>query len=247
MHRLFCDAALEQGGKVVISTEDLHHLRDVLRLRDGETVALVDPAGIQGTGTVVREPEFALICTEKEDRQRKEEGGDVILYMGLAKGEKFDLIVQKTVELGVLKIVPVMFGRCIVRLSEKDIPKRLSRWNRIAREAAMQSGRIRIPEVTAPVTVAELCGAIEGTRTLLAWEMEKETSVKEALSRTDPEEPLALIVGPEGGIDEEEADRITGAGAVSVSLGSRILRCETAPIALMSIVEYERGGMEARK
>ena len=111
----------------------------------------------------------------------------------------------------------------------------------------MQSGRIRIPEVTAPVTVAELCGAIEGTRTLLAWEMEKETSVKEALSRTDPEEPLALIVGPEGGIDEEEADRITGVGAVSVSLGSRILRCETAPIALMSIVEYERGGMEARK
>ena len=79
----------------------------------------------------------------------------------------------------------------------------------------------------------------------MAWEMEKETSVKEALRRMDPEEPLALIVGPEGGIDEEEAERIVRAGAVSVSLGSRILRCETAPIALMSIAEYKRGGMEA--
>ena len=244
MHRLFCDANLEIGQKVTVSDADLHHVRDVLRMREGETIALVDPSGIRGTGKVVRDPEFALVCTEKEDRRQQEAGGDITLFMGLAKGEKFDLVVQKSVELGVLRIVPVMFERCIVRLDPRDTQKRTARWNRIAREAAMQSGRLRIPAVEAPVDVGTLCNEIRGTRAILAWEMEKERSVKAALREADSAEPLALIVGPEGGIDEKEAEEIVRAGAVSVSLGNRILRCETAPIALLSVVQYERGGME---
>ena len=109
----------------------------------------------------------------------------------------------------------------------------------------MQSGAAAVPQVTMPRTVAQVCEQIADTKTLLAYELEHVRGLGEALDALDKRAPLGLIVGPEGGIDPQEAAQLTDAGAVSVSLGTRILRCETAPLVLLSVAQFVRGGLDA--
>lgn len=246
MRRIFCDGPLVENEAAQIGADDLHHAKNVLRMKDGETIFLVDPAGNRCVGTVETQPEFLIRCGAVERTKSVDPAGDVTLYMGLAKGEKFDFVVQKAVELGARYVVPVTFSRCVARLrDEKDAEKKCARWNKIARSAAMQSGAPALPEVLPPKNVCEVCKEIRGKKTILAYELERRRSIGDALNDAEAGAPLGLIVGPEGGIDESEARALIEAGAVSVSLGTRILRCETAPLALLSVVQFVRGGMDA--
>ena len=247
MHRLFCDAPLVMGEHAVVSSDDLHHVKNVLRMKDGETLALVDPTGATAMGTIDTKDGFCIRCGEVSPSAAQEAGGNITLYMGLAKGDKFDFVVQKAVELGASRIVPVAFARSVVKITAKDEEKKCTRWNKIAREAAMQSGRLFLPEVTRPMSVAQVCADIEGMHTLVAYELEKNCSIADGLASVPTDAPLGLIVGPEGGIEEREVEAFCASGAVSISLGSRIMRCETAPIALLSVAQFVRGGMDARK
>ena len=247
MRRLFCDGPLTEGAAAILSGEDLHHIKNVLRMKPGQTIDLTDPSGATAVGTVAQTPEgFAVLCGRVTPPPKADAAqGALTLYMGLAKGDKFDFVVQKAVELGAQTIVPVAFCRSVVRLREADAQKKCVRWNKIAKEAAMQSGAAVPAQVTMPKTVAQVCEQIAGTKTLLAYELERRREIGDALFATDSALPLGLIVGPEGGIDPQEAAQLTDAGAVCVSLGRRILRCETAPLVLLSVAQFVRGGLQA--
>ena len=245
MHRLFCDAPLVQGQAAVVNADDLHHVKNVLRMKQGEVLALVDTTGATATGTIDTNNGFSILCGEVTPSGVTEAGGKITLYMGLAKGDKFDFVVQKAVELGAVRIVPVAFARSVVKITAKDEEKKCIRWNKIAREAAMQSGRLFLPEVTHPMTVSQVCEDMADKQVLVAYELEQHRSIADGLSLIPMDAELGLIVGPEGGIEQREVDQFCQAGATSISLGTRILRCETAPIALLSVAQFVRGGMGA--
>ena len=161
--------------------------------------------------------------------------------MALPKGDKMEFIVQKAVELGVSRIVPYLSKNCVSRPDKTE--KKVERWRKIAAEAAKQCGRGRLPEVAAVVSVAQaIAQAAESETALFFYENEKPTGLHDALAG-GVKDTVSLMVGPEGGFDPAEAKAAVDAGLQSVSLGTRILRCETAPIAALAAVLYAGGNM----
>ena len=157
--------------------------------------------------------------------------------MALPKGDKMEFIVQKAVELGVSRIVPYLSKNCVSRPDKTE--KKVERWRKIAAEAAKQCGRGRLPEVAAVVPVAQ---AAESETALFFYENERRIGLHDALAG-GVRDTVSLMVGPEGGFDPAEAKAAVDAGLQSVSLGTRILRCETAPIAALAAVLYAGGNM----
>ncbi len=184
-----------------------------------------------------------FLAAEGVEPSQGEPETHVTLYMGLPKGDKMDFIVQKAVELGAVEIVPFLAARSVSRPDAKTLQKKCERWRKIAREAAMQSGRGRIPAVGEPVSQAQAAvAAARCDAALFLYENERKTGIKQALAGK-PLRTVALMVGPEGGFAPEEAETATEAGMQSVSLGPRILRCETAPLAALAAVMYETGNL----
>jgi 16S rRNA (uracil1498-N3)-methyltransferase len=170
----------------------------------------------------------------------------ITLAQGLPKGRKFELIIQKAVELGVERIVPLAMARTVVRLEGKRASEKLERWRRIAREAAKQCRRTFLPEVEPLSGLEAFLEALGPPRPaqmrLLLWE-EASEPLRELLSRSGSPEAIICIVGPEGGIEPEEASLATRAGFAPASLGPRILRTETAPLALLAILQHTFGDL----
>ena len=165
----------------------------------------------------------------------------ITLFMALPKGDKMEFIVQKAVELGVSRIVPYLSKNCVSRPDKTE--KKVERWRKIAAEAAKQCGRGRLPEVAAVVPVAQaIAQAAESETALFFYENERRTGLHDALAG-GVRDTVSLMVGPEGGFDPAEAKAAVDAGLQSVSLGTRILRCETAPIAALAAVLYAGGNM----
>lgn len=164
------------------------------------------------------------------------------LYQALPKGDKMELIIQKAVELGAFEIVPFISERCISRPDKKSIASKLERWNKIALEAAKQCGRGILPRVCEPCCFEEAIRRASGADIrLFLYENEKERSLRSVLesARQNADIPeISLVVGAEGGFSEQEAERACDVGLEAVSLGRRILRCETAPISALSAVSY---------
>ncbi len=203
-----------------LSEENQKHAR-VLRLRDGEAVTVITPNGEQcdcayksgGTLRVLsRKP-----CENEPDVF-------VTLYQALPKGDKMDTIVQKCVELGISRIVPMLSARCVSRPDEKSLRKKRERWQKIALQAAMQSRRGIIPEVA------------DCVQTIFFYELGGD-SVKEIL--TGKPKTLGMFIGSEGGFEESEVRQVLANGGRAATLGKRILRAETAPLAALSIIMYQ--------
>lgn len=233
MHRFFVTA----GETARITGEDVRHIRRVLRLSPGETVVLCDGAGRECRAVIASVSDDAVICHcgAWEDAPT-EPACAVTLFQGLPKAGKMETIIQKCVELGVSRIVPVHMSRCVVT-PDREYGKKLVRYRRVALEAAKQSRRGRIPEI------GELCavGDLDLTpfdAAFVAYEEERDVSFKRALSgcRADS---IALIVGPEGGLEPQEVAALAAKGAAPVSLGRRILRTETAGMAMLAQLMYE--------
>ena len=167
-------------------------------------------------------------------------GPKLTIFQGLAKADKIEYIIQKCSELGVYEIVPVELKRCVVKLDGKDKLKKIERWQKIAEVAAKQSLRNDILEVHKIVSFNEMLEKFkEFDYVIMAYEKE-DNSLKNVIKNiTDLNSKIAVVIGPEGGIDEVEAEKIVEAGAKSVSLGKRILRTETAPVAISAIIMYE--------
>ena len=241
MPRFFV-AGQPENGLLTLHGENAHHAGRVLRLRPGESVTLCDGKGTDFDCTIESVEKDAVVCrvqgshpAETEPKQR------LTLFMALPKGDKMEFIVQKAVELGVSRIVPYLSKNCVSRPDKTE--KKVERWRKIAAEAAKQCGRGRLPEVAAVVPVAQaIAQAAESETALFFYENERRTGLRDALAG-GVRDTVSLMVGPEGGFDPAEAKAAVDAGLQSVSLGTRILRCETAPIAALAAVLYAGGNM----
>jgi 16S rRNA (uracil1498-N3)-methyltransferase len=238
---------------IKLATEEVRHLRDVLRLEPGTEVYVFDGEGREFQCVIeLYARDFANLRVAAEvPPARPESPLDLTLAVALLKGEKFDLVVQKTTELGVTRIVPAVTGRADVRLrDEGDANKRVARWQRIALEAAKQSGRARVPEVASPLTFKCLMqssseGAQLSTRALRLMFSEREgQSLTEAIEPLDREpRQIIALVGSEGGWTDDEIVQTREAGWKVVTLGGRILRAETAAIAVVALLQNLLGDL----
>ena len=174
---------------------------------------------------------------------RSEGNVELHIFQGLPKADKMELVIQKGTELGVSKFIPVAFKRSIVKLSGKDEQKKIERWQKIAEVASKQSHRDLVPEIASVISVKNICQLVpEYDIMLLAYEEETKHSIKQELlniKHTKENLRIAVVIGPEGGIEQEEVCELEKAGARSVSLGKRILRTETVALQVASIIMYE--------
>ncbi len=241
MVRFFVEPAQLQPEFLVLTGENAQHAK-VLRIRQGEEVLVCDGQGREALCTVsdVSDGQYSLVVnhrreTETEARVR------VSVYMAFPKADKLEHVIQKATELGAYEIVAFPSARCVSRPDEKSLKKKLERWQKIAASAAEQSGRGRIPQVlTLPSYAAALEQAAKADKALLFYENERATTLKMALSAS-PYETVSLLTGPEGGLEVAEVEKAMAAGLQVCTLGSRILRCETAPLCALSAVMYDAG------
>lgn len=244
MHRFYADPEKSEGDVFVLTPEDTLHAVKVLRMKEGDQAEIILNGNrysariAEASDTLVKLfPESTLLSTEPRL--------SVTLFQGLPKADKMDWIVQKSVELGVARIVPVAFSRCVVRLSEKDGAKKQERWQKIAREAGKQSGRCIVPEVLPPVSLKKLPDLFdECEQVAVPWE-ECPNRGPLAFAKEYPRlRSLGIVIGPEGGIASEEMEQLTAFGGKPITLGKRILRTETAGLAALSVFFGLYGEME---
>ena len=247
MHRFFVPSEWTDDDRVEIHGEVAHRIGRVLRLAPGAEIVLFDGSGMEWTvrlDGVARDHAAGRVLSS--EKGRGEPTVKLTLYQGVMKGSKFDWTLQKGTELGVSCFVPMDCRRSVPRIRRESQPARLARWRKIIVEAAEQSGRAVIPDVADPVTFQEVCDALERAPGLvvLPWEGESVKSLSAAVSEAPDSKEVALVIGPEGGLDPEEVDYARGKGLEPVSLDRRILRAETAGIAAVSTLMYALGEME---
>lgn len=218
--------------------ENARHISKSLRMKKGEELTLVTPDGTQ-CECVICDITADCIVLEITEKKPCENEPDVFvtLYQALPKSDKMDYIVQKCVELGVSRIVPVVSARCISRPDEKSMSKKRERWQKIALQAAMQSRRGIVPEVGECITFSQAAEACkESEKSIIFYELGGE-KVRDII----PEKPksIAMFIGSEGGFEQAEVDKVIEAGGKPATLGKRILRAETAPLAALSIIMYQ--------
>ena len=237
MYNFFVDPCSRMGDSFRISGKDHNHICNVLRMQIGDTF-LVSCEGMSSLCRLDCIEEDAVVAEiVEEDYRNTELPVRFYLFQGLPKGDKLELIIQKTVELGVAGIIPVEMSRCVMKLDEKKKKARRERWQSIAESAAKQSKRNVIPEVSEVMTYKQAMGkAAEMDLFLVPYENERGmAATREALSRIKPGMSVGILVGPEGGFDEKEVELARGAGAAVISLGKRILRAETAAVTAVGL------------
>ena len=241
MHRFFAEPGQIGEKEIVITGADVNHIRNVLRMRTGEEVLIADGRGAEYRCklTDLSENEVRAQILWKLDGNA-ELASAVTLFQGLPKSDKMDLIVQKCVELGVDRIVPVSTKRAVVKLDAKKEQTRLKRWNTISESAAKQSGRGVISEVSGVMSFGE---ALEEAKKLdvllIPYERaEHMAETRRVMGEIRPGQSVGIFIGPEGGFEESEVEEAVAAGAKAITLGKRILRTETAGLAVMSMLSY---------
>lgn len=244
------------GQNLIImhNADDLHHMMKVLRLKEGDEVDVSDGVQWEYRARIesLEKGEAELAILDKQ-AFAAEPDVKVTLLQGIPKQGKMETIIQKCVELGVHRIVPVFMDRTVV-VDRGNFGKKIDRWNKVSAEAVKQCRRGIIPEVAAPVKSDDLLRDSDNSGTpdvfeeydlvLFSYENEKGTTIKDALREASASvggrpQSIAVIIGPEGGFSDEEAIAIIGAGGVSVSLGKTILRTETAGMAALAMIMYE--------
>lgn len=221
------------SDEYVLSGDNEKHAR-VLRLRQGEAVTVVTPKGEQCECEYIGESRLRIVSRKKCEN---EPDVFVTLYQALPKGDKMDYIVQKCVELGVSRIVPMMTSRCVSRPDEKSLIKKRERWQKIALQAAMQSRRGIIPEVADCVSFKKAAELTKQNETTVFFYELGGDSVKDIL--VEKPASVGIFIGSEGGFEPSEAQTVIGGGGRAATLGKRILRAETAPLAALSIIMYQ--------
>ncbi|HJD02571.1 MAG TPA: 16S rRNA (uracil(1498)-N(3))-methyltransferase [Candidatus Mediterraneibacter excrementavium] len=241
MQQFFAEPSMIREGHVFLEGPDVNHMKNVLRMKQGEDVRISDSTGKTYLCSIqAYEEKRAVLDILKELDADTELLSRIWLFQGLPKGDKMELIVQKAVELGVYSVVPFSAKRSIVRLDEMKAEKKRNRWQAVAKGAAEQSGRSIIPEVQ---PLRDLAGALQMAAgldvVLIPYEQEEGMKgMARAVSGIRPGQSVGVFIGPEGGFEEEEVRQAVESGAVPVSLGKRILRTETAGLAVLSILMY---------
>lgn len=240
MVRFFVTPEEMVGERITLTGENAQHAK-VLRLKAGEQVLLCDGAGNECLCLVEEMDGKQLVVAVQSRRESSSEPAvRVSVYLAFPKADKLEHVIQKATELGAYEIVAFPSARCISKPDEKSLQKKVERWQKIAASAAEQSGRGRIPQVlTLPSYKAALERAAAADKALLFYENEHSTTLKMALA--GEYRSVSLLTGPEGGLEEKEVQQALDAGLQVCTLGSRILRCETAPLCALSAVMYDTG------
>lgn len=236
----------EVTGELATITGELYrHMARVLRLKEGSEVSLTGADGKKFIGVIeeVGAKSLSVRITGSAQEAGAEPGLRVTLYQGLPKGEKLELILQKCTELGVAEVVTFEGERSVVKLSGERSASRLGRYQKIVQEAARQSGRVSAPRVALGGRLKEVLEEAGQTVKLLLWEGEQTTRLRETLDRYPAPESVAIVVGPEGGLSPDEVAQAERAGFTPVSLGRRILRTETAGLAMLAVLQFHWGDM----
>ena len=240
-HRYFTRELAD--GQAALTGSDAHHLANVMRARPGEQVVLCGPDGLEYTGTVTAILPGRVEFSVSEGAPSKAEPDlAVTLFVGYPKQGKLEEIIRHSVELGVSRIVPFFSRYCVAAPKKEDVKN--ERYNRIAAEAAKQAGRAVLPRVELPLArFSDVCGALAGyDKALFFYEGGGEPL--RAVLAPGSARTLALITGNDGGFSPEDAGAAAAAGAVTVGLGPRILRCETAPLAALTAAMLLTGNLE---
>ena len=241
MPRFFVDKEQISDNYISIIGDDVKHIKKVLRLREGEEIEVCDGCGEDFECKIESLSDDVVRAEILNRRQNVAEAPiEITVFQGMPKNDKMDYIVQKCVELGVCRIVPVITKRAVS--IPRDAEKKTARWQRIADEAAKQCGRGILPKVENTINFADAIKAMsdEDALSLMPYECEKEGSLSALLRSTDKKK-INVFIGPEGGFDESEVEKAKCAGIHTVTLGPRILRTETAPLAVCSAIMYELG------
>lgn len=242
MYQFFVEPSQIQDKKVIITGSDVNHMKNVLRMKPGEEIAVKN--GVDGKEYRCGIEEFAqdqVICSLRFVREEGVElPSKIYLFQGMPKADKMELIIQKAVELGAFEIIPVAAKRCVVKLDEKKAQAKVNRWQGIAQAAAKQCKRGIIPDVRKPMTMKEaVIYAREMDIKLIPYELAEDMAhTKKIIEAIRPGESVAVFIGPEGGFEESEVAEALTAGIEPVTLGKRILRTETAGLTVLSWLMY---------
>ncbi len=232
------------GRATVIDGPEGHHAIDVVRVRPGDFVRLIDGEGAEAIARVdaAAHSEAALSITEIRTHERRS-GVELTVVQALLKGRAFDEVVRRCSELGVTEIVPVLTARTIGKLPAGAEDARLARWEAVALAAVKQSRGVFVPRIGAVRDLAAIGGLVaEHDRALVAWEEEAEADLRSALGTPAPQRIL-LVVGPEGGLASDEVEGLVAAGALTVTAGRRVLRADWAGTAVAAMISCEVGGL----
>lgn len=249
MYHFFVEPSQISDKSVIITGEDVNHIKNVIRLKVGDEISISN--GIDGRDYrcgIASITDTEILC---ELRFIKEDGVElpskVYLFQGLPKGDKMEFIIQKMVELGVYEIIPVAMKRCVVRLDDKKAKSKIARWQGISEAAAKQSKRGVVPQIHDVMSYQEaLEYAKEMDVKLVPYEMEETldgasgmAGTKQIIEGLKPGQSVAVFIGPEGGFEESEIQAAIDAGMKPITLGKRILRTETAGMTVMAWLMYQ--------
>ncbi|MCD7725115.1 MAG: 16S rRNA (uracil(1498)-N(3))-methyltransferase [Clostridiales bacterium] len=242
MYQFFVEPSQICDHRIVITGSDVNHIRNVLRMKPGDEISVSN--GIDGREYRCGIEEFTeeeVICGL---RFIKEDGVElaskIYLFQGLPKADKMELIIQKAVELGVFEVIPVSARRCVVKLDAKKAANKVARWQGIAEAAAKQSKRAMIPRVCPVMSMEEAIACAQGMEVkLIPYELAEDMRhTRRIIEGIEPGQRIAVFIGPEGGFEESEIQAAQAAGIEPVTLGSRILRTETAGLTVLSWLMY---------
>lgn len=246
MYRFYIDKSQINDRQIVITGSDVNHIKNVLRLEKGNFVIACDNEGMDYISRICR-LDMSEVILEVEKKQKTETELDrrIVLFQGLPKREKMEFIIQKAVELGVSEIVPVAMKRCVVKLTgQKKTDAKLARWRAVAEAAAKQSGRGFIPKVSEPVSIHEAFERAQNLEyNLIPYELhEGMEESRRIMSDACSKQSVGIFIGPEGGFEKDEVDEAVSCGIKRISLGKRILRTETAGMAVLAIMMFQVQG-----
>lgn len=244
MYRFFVKAEQLNDEKIALDGDDYNHIRNVLRMKQGEEVLLCDGGDKEYLCSIIGydvELEQVFLKITDVFGNARELSAKITLFQGYPKGDKMETIIQKAVELGVYEVVPVMMKRCVVKLDNQKAHKKVERLNAISLSAAKQSKRGIIPTVTDVMTVTQACDyAKDMDMIILPYENAAGMEyAKQVIADASNYEHIGIFIGPEGGFESSEVAAIEAIGGKTISLGHRILRTETAGMTILSLLMFQ--------
>lgn len=250
MPKFFVKSNQIKDNKVIITGEDVNHIKNVLRLNVDDDIQVCNLETSENYTCGIEKLNTDSIECNIFNRINSEAESNIYInvFQGIPKSDKMELIIQKCVELGASEITPVEMKRCVAKLEEKSKDKKLSRWQKISEVAAKQSGRDIVPKINDVTNIKNICNLTsEYDILILAYENEEENTLKNELlklkNKINEKLKIGIIIGPEGGLDKEEVKLLKNNGAKVVTLGKRILRTETVAFVLAAIIIYELGDL----
>jgi 16S rRNA (uracil1498-N3)-methyltransferase len=245
--RLYLPRPLETGAVCAAAADQARYLKTVLRMREGDPLLIFNGTGWEYKAVIRRQTADGIELEITGRRALPAAEIHVTLCQAVPKAEKMDGIIRHATELGAERIVPFLAERSVPRWRPEQLPRKRERWQKIAVEASRQCGRPDIPEIGEIVTFERMLRDVpESGLRLIPWEEETKTGIREILrdpARSGMKE-FVLVIGPEGGFSAGEIELARQAGFLSVSLGKRVLRVETASLAVLAVLQYEKGGRE---